>query len=80
MQAGQVNPVPPATQPPRADIGLVPHRQQQRSHRLPCRRGQAALDAAHGGLCRARPPRERTLAETEPLAVLPDDATGIRDI
>ncbi|HEV7585052.1 MAG TPA: hypothetical protein VGO14_04655 [Solirubrobacteraceae bacterium] len=51
---------------------LEAHRQQQRPHRLPVRRGLAPLDAADGSLRQAGAPRERALAEAQLFALLAD--------
>jgi hypothetical protein len=71
--------IPPALQPPRAQLRLAPHPQQQRPHRLPSRRRQPPLDPTDRGLRRTRPPRQRALAQTTLPAQHPDQITQIVD-
>jgi hypothetical protein len=76
----EVSRIPPAVKPACAQVGLIPHRQQKGTHRLPIRGGEATLDAADGGLREAASAGERALTETELLAVLTDEESWLRDI
>jgi hypothetical protein len=74
-QRRQVNGIPPAAQSACSQLGLMAHREQERPHGLPRRRGQTALDPAHRSLRRARPACERALAQAEPQAVSLDETS-----
>jgi hypothetical protein len=75
-----MNRVPSPAQPPHLQVWLETHRQHQRPHGIPIRGGQAALDATHRRLRRARTERKRTLAKAKLLAMPTDQCSRIVDI
>jgi hypothetical protein len=62
-------------QPDRPQIGLLAHREQQRTQGLPPGRGQSTLDPADRGLRSPRAAREGALAQAEALAMPTYQAT-----
>jgi hypothetical protein len=80
VQTGEVERIPSSLQPSRFETRLISHRKQERADRFPGRHRLSRLDPAHRRLRRARPPRKRALAETEPNAQIMYESSGIADI
>lgn len=75
-----MNRIPTALQPACSQLRLKAHCQHQRAHCVPGRRGQSALDPTDGSLRRACSQRERSLAETELLAMFSNQRAWDHDI
>ena len=72
--------IPSAAKPARPQVGLIAHRQHQRTHRLPARCREAALDTTDRGLRGAGTARERALTQAELLTMSPNQVSGSHDI